>query len=164
MAPKSRSLSFSFFLKFSFFLEFFLFEINNASSPLLSPLYPTTSFAIPIFECANIYSTARTREAALAWCPCGPEKKAERQRGSEGVGVGRGGSSSRLTRADLIKLPVTLTNLLVLSHCVESSPPLPPMHLEPSTPCPSFQPPPLYIHTKRREADSKGKMGAINVI
>jgi len=49
---------------------------------------------------------------ASAWCPCGPEKEGE--------------SSTRLTRTDLIKLPVTLTNLLVLSHYVESSPPLSP--------------------------------------
>lgn len=101
---------------FFFPFSFFLYHIN------LLLLSRFTLFSHPlIFKCRNIYSTTHMHKTGQAWRPCGPEKKATRQRGSEGGG---GGSSSRLTRADLIKLPVTLTNLLVLSHCVESSPPL----------------------------------------
>lgn len=74
-------------------------------------------------------------------------------------------SSSRLTRADLIKLPVTLTNLLVLSHCVESSPPSSPR-------CTSIPTPPVLlstlllfqIHKKEEGGRWAGKKGAINVI
>lgn len=104
-------LSLFFFFPFYFFLN----HINLLL--LLVPLSSTT----PLFSNAEKFTVPHTCiRLARHGVPVAQRKRQQDSEEARGVG----GSSSRLTRADLIKLPVTLTNLLVLSHCVESSPPL----------------------------------------
>lgn len=118
-------------------LRYFLVYVFS----FLSPVLLTYHSFFHVFSRLYVWSTHTL--TAPARCPCGPEKDEERK--------------TCLTRTDLIKLPVTLTNLLVLSHRVELSPP-------PSTNAPpcqlnlSFFPPPSLPWQKGgREVGKKKK-------
>ena len=140
---KSRTQSVAERLRSCFLIPETLASIISAFCLFL--LYNHFSLLIPsrlLCKCTNIYHThthtytqTHTHTHTQPWHGV-PVAYRKRERDRE-----VGGSSSRLTRADLIKLPVTLTNLLVLSHCVESSPPPSPDAPLPRLSLSSFPPP-----------------------